>query len=181
MKSSDKGRKRSFSKCLIVDGYNIIPRWKRRKLLAVADLDEVRNDLIDRLGEYRAFAGLDIIIVFDAHKTAEASTQYVRAGVDVIFTAQNETADDRIERLVYEYSEKYRELTVATSDIAEQQVTFGKGAQRMSADELLRQLDLIQRRIRNTLETQSQQSQGTRLSDNIRHDIVKILEKWRRQ
>lgn len=181
MKSSGKGRKRTSSKCLVVDGYNIIPRWKKRRLSAVDSLEEVRNDLVDRLGEYRSFAALDVIVVFDAHKTAEAGTQFTRSGVDIMFTEQHETADERIERIVYDLGDKYREMTVATSDAAEQQVAFGKGALRITADELLRQLDDVETRIRRAVEEQTGQSQRSKLSDSIRQDIAKILEKWRRE
>ncbi len=50
-----------------------------------------------------------------------------------------ETADDRIERLVYEF-EIPTKITVATSDFAEQQVTFGGGrAPHFRAAEFVRQ------------------------------------------
>lgn len=174
-------RHKKYAHLLVVDGYNIVPRLARRDLASVEDLDGVRNQLIDSLGEYRAFAGVDVIVVFDAHKTAEAATHFVRAGVEVMFTYASETADDRIERVVYELRDTYREISVATSDMAEQQVVFGKGALRMPADELLRKLEECQRRIRNALATQNVHGQRIPISDTVRQDVAKILEIWRRQ
>ena len=182
MKSSGKeGKKRRIrKKCLIVDGYNILGRFTTASLGDLKNLEEMRNRLTDVLAEYKSFAGEFVILVFDAHQTPDPERDFTRSGVRIIFTAYQETADDRIERLVYELRDTTPEITVATSDYAEQQVIFGGGALRISADGLLERLREAKQDIRTSLAEQNEGA-SSRISDRIGQDVAKILEKWRRQ
>ena len=56
--------------------------------------------------------------------------------VEVIFTRENETADERIEKLAKSLNNVKTQIHVATSDYTEQWVIFGQGALRKSAREL---------------------------------------------
>ena len=58
----------------------------------------------------------------------------------VIFTAEDETADEYIERTVSEMNTQVIQVSVATSDLAEQWVIFQKGALRKSAREFLKEI-----------------------------------------
>lgn len=182
MKLSGNGSKerRLHSKCLLVDGYNILGRLSEGALRGISDLEASRARLIDMLAEYQSFYGETVVVVFDAHQTSEQERDEVVSGVRVIFTAYQETADDRIERLVYELRDVTRQITVATSDYAEQQVIFGGGALRISAGGLITRLKEAKRGIRQTLE-RPVEGATSRLGDRIGQDIAKILEKWRRQ
>lgn len=182
MKSSGSGAspRRIRSKCLIVDGYNILGRLANNTLRGITDLEEMRRRLTDMLSEYQSFSGEAVIIVFDAHQTNGQERDDVKQGVRIIFTSYQETADDRIERLVYELRDTTPEITVATSDYAEQQVIFGGGALRISANGLLARLREAKRDIRTAV-TKQQQGRSSQISDRIGQDIAKILEKWRRQ
>jgi uncharacterized protein len=187
MKSSGRERKSEFhsnqskrhSKCLIVDGYNVIARLHQKGLHHIPDLDSVRDELIDKLGQYQAYSGERVIVVFDAHKTDDSS-EHTQSGVHVIFTQKQETADERIERLVYELRDRFRQITVATSDYSEQQVVFGGGALRIPAGELIRRLRETEALIRQNVARQKHH-ESTRVGDRIRQDVMNILEKWRRQ
>lgn len=181
MKSSGKGvsPKRGARHCLVVDGYNVLAAGNPQGLHGIHDLEAARDSLCDRLAGYRAFYGEDVAVVFDAYRTPSRAADFERAGIRVVFTDPGETADHRIERLVYELRDTYREITVATSDSAEQQTAFGGGALRISASELNRRLALAQRRIHR--ETEKLGKQGNRVIDSIRQDVATILEKWRRQ
>ena len=53
-----------------------------------------------------------------------------------LFTRENETADERIEKLVSELSNRLTQIHVATSDLVEQWIMFAQGALRNSAREL---------------------------------------------
>ena len=181
MKSFGRGVKRNKRglQCVIVDGYNVVAQMQRSALEALEDVDAARDQLLDLLKEYRAFSGDDVIVVYDAHHAKKPGSETMEAGVRIIFTSHQETADERIERLVYELRDTYRQITVATSDFAEQQVTFGGGALRISAREFLQQLRDLKLSIRRTVENKND-SARTPLVDTIRHDIANILEKWRR-
>lgn len=185
MKSSGSESKprRLHSKCLLVDGYNILGRIANGGLRSIPDLETMRNQLSDELAEYQSFTGETVVLVFDAHQTAEPEKDEVVSGVRVIYTAYHETADDRIERLVYELRDTTREITVATSDSAEQQVIFGGGALRISAAGLIARLQEAKRVIRRRIGAATSISDlgASRISDRIGQDVVNILEKWRRQ
>lgn len=180
MKSSD--REDDFGqgkRLLVVDGYNVLAAEGGTGLRGIKDLDQARERLTDRLGQYQSYFGEDVALVFDAYRTAHQETEVTQSGVRVFFTDTGETADHRIERLVYELRDHYRQITVATSDFVEQQVTFGGGALRISAGELLRRLQRAQQRIRSQAESLG--PQRNRVMDSVQQDVANILEKWRRQ
>lgn len=183
MKSSAKGAKRRADTCVIVDGYNVLGRRLKRGFTEAAGLESARAWLLSRSAEYRSFTGNDVIIVYDAHQTTGHGSEESTMGVQVLYTLPQETADERIERLVYELRDRYRQLVVATSDAAEQQVAFGGGALRISADEWLRRLTATEKQIEQSVQGQNEtvDLQRARLGDQIRQDVMKILEKWRRQ
>ncbi|WP_026962514.1 NYN domain-containing protein [Alicyclobacillus herbarius] len=183
MKSSGsaKGKARGgrHSACLIVDGYNILARQAERRLTAIPHLEAKRDDLVAALSEYGAFSGQQVIVVFDAGRTPEKEADEQRRWVRIIYTAPGETADGRIERLVYELKDKFHQITVATSDAAEQQVAFGGGALRISAGELIRRLQDARSRIERA--TGQMQSTQPRLHEALSSEVAKKLEDWRRQ
>jgi uncharacterized protein len=181
MKSSGKGGRRrgQARECVIVDGYNVLAQMHGSRLDQLEDIDAARDALLGTLQEYHAYFGRDVVLVFDAHRARQRGSDSVHAGVRLIYTANLETADERIEKLVYELRDVYPQLTVVTSDSAEQQVAFGGGALRISSREFLRQLDDMRRRIRGVVAEETGQAPG-RVIDVIRHDIANILEKWRR-
>ena len=118
---------------LLVDGYNIIFAWDELKKDARESLDFARNNLIHRLCNYQGYAGVEIILVFDAYKVKKnpGSVEHHR-NISVVYTKEAETADTYIERVSHELSKKHR-VRVATSDGAEQMIILGGGALRIPA------------------------------------------------
>lgn len=124
---------------LLVDGYNVIGAWelaaKRRWTF-----DECREQLALRLEEYSAFHGVETVLVFDGTRSERLVRSQERVGdVEIVFTRHGETADQYIERLCDEQP-RHREVRVATNDSVEQTVILGRGASRMTARELLREM-----------------------------------------
>jgi predicted RNA-binding protein with PIN domain len=165
---------------LIVDGYNIIGDWPELRELKRESLEAARDALIDDLKEYKAFTGFEVIVVFDAHLSAGRQAEEVISGIKVYYTGNEETADECIERLVFEYlREKVRlHIYVATSDYVEQQVTFGGGALRISARELRIDVRNAKRQIRERVEKKS----GSRnvIDDHLSPQVRELFERWRR-
>lgn len=124
---------------LVVDGYNIIGAWE----LAVKKrwtFEECRAQLLIRLEEYAAFHGVETVLVFDGTKSERLVRSKEQSGdVQVIYTRHGETADQYIERLC-DGQPRHREVRVATSDSVEQLVILGRGASRVPARELLREM-----------------------------------------
>ena len=92
----------------------------------------------------------------------------------MVYTKEAETADQYIEKTVHQIGRQY-EVTVATSDAAEQVIIWGQGAKRLSAKGLRKE-------IRDTcLELQEQylqQRTGGKnyLFENLEEDMAAFLE-----
>ncbi|AIM24340.1 NYN domain-containing protein [Melissococcus plutonius] len=122
---------------LIVDGYNMIGAWPELVKLKKQDkLEDARDDLLNRLSNYAKYEGIEVIIVFDAQLVPGIQQTYKKSRLTVIFTKEDETADSYIERIAGEKNNHLTQVTVATSDLAEQWMVFSKGALRISAREL---------------------------------------------
>ncbi|MCC9626621.1 NYN domain-containing protein [Thalassospira sp. MA62] len=124
---------------LLVDGYNIIGAWPHLRSLRDVDFEQARNLLIEAMAEYQAVSGKEVTIVFDAHMRYGRESKEKRSRVDVVYTKENETADEWIERRAHELvDDRLITLFVATNDFTEQWVIFGQGALRVPATELLK-------------------------------------------
>ena len=127
---------------LIVDDYNMIGAWPELVLLKNQDrLEDAREALLHRLSNYSKYEGLKIIVVFDAQLVPGVTQSYSKYQLQVIFTEEGETADSYIERIAGELNDRLTQVTVATSDLAEQWVVFSQGALRTSARELYKSIE----------------------------------------
>ncbi|AYC30631.1 NYN domain-containing protein [Paenisporosarcina cavernae] len=163
---------------LLVDGYNIIGAWMELRKLRDEKLLDARDRLIELMAEYKAYTGWRVIVVFDAHLVPGIEKKNRTFDVEVVFTRENETADERIEKLTIELSNRLVQLHVATSDFTEQRVIFAQGALRKSARELEIEMEDIETRI-------SKKVQEIKVSKPISKipltpEIAEIFEKWRR-
>lgn len=122
---------------LIVDGYNMIGSWPELVQLKNQNkLEDAREVLLQRLSNYAKYEDLEVIVVFDAQLVPGIQQTYKKYHLTVVFTKEDETADSYIERIAGEKNDRLTQVTVATSDLAEQWLVFSKGALRASANEL---------------------------------------------
>jgi predicted RNA-binding protein with PIN domain len=164
---------------LIVDGYNIIGAWPELQKLRDIRLEEARDRLIDLLADYQAYSGITVIAVFDAYRIPGLGGKYSQSKLRILYTKEKETADELIERLVGELLGRRRQVYVATSDMMEQHVIFGKGALRLPAGELLTKLDQSRHEIRTRIDKNLNPSRNT-FDNRISGDLKKRFEQWRR-
>lgn len=165
---------------LVVDGYNVIGNWPHLQKLKEHNLAEARDVLIETLCEYAVMTGQQVVIVFDAHQVPGKGQRYRFKNCKVIFTDKEETADDRIERLTGELRAPHRRrIFVATSDYAEQRITFGRGALRISS----RELQTLVRETRTALSKQvaKMKSKRSTLWQGLDDQVRTKLEHWRRR
>jgi hypothetical protein len=163
---------------LLVDGYNIIGAWANLQSLKKENLSEAREVLIQKMAEYQAYTGYRVIVVFDAHQVKGIEKKQKNHRVEVIYTRENETADERIEKLAISLSNIKTQIHVATSDFTEQWAIFGQGALRKSARELLNEVEAIEKRIQKRVEKIKVNSPQSKIP--ITDDMLKLFEKWRR-
>lgn len=133
---------------LIVDGYNMIGAWPELvRLKQQNKLEDAREELLHRLSNYAKYEGMEVMVVFDAQLVPGIQQSYKKYQLTVIFTKEDETADSFIERTAGEKNDLLTQVTVATSDLAEQWLIFSKGALRVSARELYDQVRKTERTI----------------------------------
>lgn len=164
---------------LIVDGYNIIGGWPELNQLKDISLGEARDKLIEILANYQAYSGLKVIVVFDAHQVPGLGGKFKQSKLQIHYTKEKETADESIERLVAELSHRRRQIHVATSDLVEQNVTFGQGALRISARELLLDIEESRKEIQKRIQ-ENQSSRRNSFDSKLSQELRNILENWRR-
>src|SRR5699024_1549410 len=105
---------------LLVDGYNIIGDWDELIKLREQDIAQARKRLIELMEEYQAYTGRRVIIVFDALYVKGTEHHELYNNLEIIYTREEETADECIERLVKSFKNVNNEVYVATSDYMEQ-------------------------------------------------------------
>lgn len=163
---------------LLVDGYNIIGAWPELRELKNNDLAAARDRLVEKMAEYQGFSGYKVIIVFDAYEVQGLEKKYKNNQVEVIFTKENETADERIEKLAIALSNRTTQIHVATSDYTEQWAIFGQGALRKSARELYHEMNIVEK----SIEKRVKKIRGNKPMSKIHlsDEMAEIFEKWRR-
>ena len=120
-------------KYLVVDGYNVIFAWNELKELAAVNIDSARDRLIDIVSNYAGASGEETMIVFDAYKVKGRDTSKSSLGnLTVVYTKENETADQYIEKFTSENGKKY-DITVVTSDSLEGTVVRGNNCRIISS------------------------------------------------
>ncbi|MDO4293567.1 MAG: TetM/TetW/TetO/TetS family tetracycline resistance ribosomal protection protein [Eubacteriales bacterium] len=169
---------------LLVDGYNIIFAWETLRELAKVNIESARNLLMDVLCNYQGFCRCTLILVFDAYRVegGQGSVQRYH-NIHVVFTREAETADQYIEKTVHKIGRGAR-VTVATSDALEQVIIYGQGARRMSARELLEEVErtreLILEQIGRDKDSQESGGQGRNyLFDHLPAELAEYMEQVR--
>jgi len=163
---------------LIVDGYNMIGAWPELKRLKNKDLAAARDLLIEKMAEYQGFTGVKVIIVFDAYIVKGIEQKYKNFNIEIIFTKERETADERIEKLANQLVNRTTKVFVATSDHAEQGQIFGKGAFRKSARELYNEIKEIETKISKNVDEIKQERPITKIP--LTKEVLDFFEKFRR-
>lgn len=118
---------------LLIDGYNILGQME-----SFSSLEDARDALAALVADYAGFTGRACTLVFDGYNVVGGKgSETMQAGIRVVFTKQDETADVYIERMTTLLVQDGYEVTVATGDAVEQGLVLGLGGYRMSAREFL--------------------------------------------
>ena len=179
-KNAARKKTRPRKEYLLVDGYNIIYAWESLRDLAQADVKAARDRLLDVLSNYAGYADRSVICVYDAYRVPGGQERIYRYhNIDVVFTKEAETADLYIEKAAHELSKQYA-VTVATSDAVEQIIIFGAGAQRLSANDLLREIVLANEAMHERIEADLASQEGIRRTGSggpaLRENLAEKVE-----
>lgn len=168
---------RTKKEYLFIDGYNIINQWDYYRDIS-RNIANSRNKLIELLVEYQAYRDINVIVVFDAHLVkGSIEKKEMVAGVEVVYTKEYETADSYIEKQLDKIG-RYELVQVATSDGAIQQIVMSRGGTRISAHEMILELENTKKDIRT--KTDKPRQKGTNIDQVLDQETLKKLEKIRR-
>ena len=124
---------------ILIDGYNLIHSWKFLKNKFKANIEDARDYLIDILASYRKIKKHKVTIVFDAYNTYNYfKSNFPKKGINIVFTAMGETADDFIKKAVSHNGEKF---IVVTSDVSIQNYADSYGATFISSEDFIDKLE----------------------------------------
>lgn len=161
---------------LFVDGYNIINTWSNLRKLSNLNLEVAREELIEIMAEYQHYSGIKIIVVFDAHLVkGNSGNQETIKGVKVVYTKENETADQYIEKWLNDIGRVER-VRVATSDWMEQQIILGRGGTRISAREL--EIEILNHKRLMKQKRKRENVKNDLLMGRLDEETLKKLNKW---
>jgi len=132
---------------LIVDGYNMIFAWDGLKQQATDDLSGARQHLLEILSNFCGYRPCELVVVFDSYRVKGGiGSKNRHENLKVVYTQEHETADAYIEALVSEIGKNYN-IRVATSDALIQLSALRSGVLRVSANELLHEIEAVNEQI----------------------------------
>lgn len=163
---------------LLVDGYNIIFAWEDLNELSKINIESARNKLMDRLSNYQGYKKMTLILVFDAYKVKGNPGSVMKYhNIYVVYTKEAETADQYIEKTVHEIGRKYQ-VTVATSDALEQVIILGQGGNRLSAANLLEEVEAVEAEISKKVQKKTSKEKNY-LFDHLDEEMADLMEEVR--
>ena len=163
---------------LLVDGYNIIFAWEDLNELSKINIESARNKLMDRLSNYQGYKKMTLILVFDAYKVKGNPGSVMKYhNIYVVYTKEAETADQYNKKTVHEIGRKYQ-VTVATSDALEQVIILGQGGNRLSAANLLEEVEAVEAEISKKVKKESPKEKNY-LFDHLDEEMADLMEEVR--
>ncbi len=164
----------------LVDGYNLIYAWPELK---TEEFAIARDRLINILIEYGAYEKFDITVVFDAGSTDEEEhVESYGEHFKVIYSAAGVTADNVIERLVYELAKQRKEIHVVSSDGVIESVILGAGAYRHPSREFYRAIIRAKQHLRKEyLSSVTLPLVRSEVADQLDDNVFAKLEEIRRR
>ena len=165
---------------LIVDGYNVINAGPE---FSGGTLADNRDRLLNALMDYAGYSGQRVILVFDAWMSDRLMrTEEQHGAVTVVYTQKGEIADRYIERLCDDLAAdidlRRLEVRVASSDALEQTIVLGRGASRMSARELM--FEMQQLRAQGIARAEVRASRRNPIGERLPEDVRKKLDALRK-
>ncbi|MBR6826497.1 MAG: NYN domain-containing protein, partial [Oscillospiraceae bacterium] len=151
---------------LIVDGYNMIFAWEGLREQAKTDINGARERLLSILSNYRGYRDCELVVVFDSYRVKGGTGSKTKHNnLKIVYTKEQVSADLYIETLLGEIGKNYR-IRVATSDSMIQLSALRTGVLRMSAQELLREIEEVNESIARVIRDLREESKRASIHEN---------------
>ena len=165
------GAKKSDVEYILVDGYNVVHAWDELSKLCSVNMDGARLALLEILCNYQAIKKSEVIVVFDAYKVKGHKEEYLDyKNIHVVYTAEAQTADRYIERFAHQNASKYN-ITVVTSDGAEQIIVMGSGCNLFSSREFEKEVKRLAENNMSQFDSMKKENATTSISEIIEKNI----------
>lgn len=165
---------------LLVDAYNVINAWNNVFKVDTEPLENSRDKLLNILSNYQGYKKINIIVVFDAHMVEKGRKKKEKFdNLQIIYTKENQTADNYIERFVYTNA-KQNIVRVVTSDYLEQTIVLSNGGIRMSTREFWEDIEYTVKNARQKILQKEKINKSNTIMSNIDDELLQKLEKIRR-
>lgn len=163
---------------LVIDGYNVINAWRDIFNVEQEPLEDCRDKLLHILSNYQGYKKTNVIVVFDAHLVKGSQEKQENFdNITVVFTKENETADNYIERFVYKNGSTDL-IRVVTSDYLEQRMILNKGGVRVTPQELKNEIMKTGKNMGNV--SGNKYTGDNAIMSRIHPELREKLEKMRR-
>lgn len=165
---------------LVVDGYNVIHSnsWKDKFDLRKKSLEECRDELLKILSNYQGYKKNEILVIFDAYNV-KCNKQIVSVydNLSVVYTKENETADNFIEKFIYNSADN-NVIRVVTSDYLEQTMVLRLGGVRMTPEELKADIKRIKKKSKK--HSGKGIHETNTIMSNVDKELLRKLDKMRK-
>jgi uncharacterized protein len=112
---------------ILVDGYSLLHNWPELAPGNPRYSAAARDELIQRLTQYRDAIGTPITIVFDgANSDLRLAAAESTPELEILYSRAGQTADDIIERAAHRFR-AYGEVLAVTDDYAERDTVIAMG------------------------------------------------------
>jgi predicted RNA-binding protein with PIN domain len=126
---------------ILVDGYSLLHNWPELAPGAPRHSERARDALVEMLQQYQDAKGTPVSIFFDGRGgRGKRAGKTPAHAVEVLFSADGQTADDLIERAAHRFQD-YGEVLVVTDDFAERDTVSGFNATVASCANFIRMID----------------------------------------
>jgi hypothetical protein len=126
---------------ILVDGYSLLHNWPALANGHARHSAAARDALIRRLTHYQDAAGTPITVFFDgAGRRGPAPPQDAKHAVEVLFSQNDRTADQMIERAAYRFA-AWGEVLAVTDDQAERDTVGAMGGFSASCRDFIQQVE----------------------------------------
>jgi uncharacterized protein len=159
-----------------IDGYNVIHFSSRLRALLDRDFEAARDTLLDWVARFCSDSGKHVRVVFDGRGLLPGLQPSAPAtpGLEVIYSADGQTADAYIERQVFE-SRGRKDIVVATADHGLRDLCRGMGAFTMTPDNFLATIRESLEQSRSELRHIHHDARSPRMEDHLDEETINKL------
>ena len=126
---------------ILVDGYSLLHNWPELASGRARHSAAARDELVQRLTNYRDAIGTPITVFFDGAGAPSGTPAALSTPeMEILYSRDGRTADDLIERATHRFSQ-YGEVLVVTDDYAERDTVISLGGMASSCRNFIQALE----------------------------------------